>query len=99
MNHNSDLKLKSIAEKFYINNSYLSNTFSVKTGMRFNDYVTTVKMARARYLLVNTQLKTYEIGYELGYHDINYFSKLFKRYYRENPSEYRSSLKGEDYQI
>lgn len=99
INHNSDLKLKSIAEKFYINNSYLSNAFSVKTGMRFNDYVTIVKMARARYLLVNTQLKTYEIGYELGYHDINYFSKLFKRYYGENPSEYRNGLKGEDYQI
>lgn len=98
-NHNSDLKLKVIAEKFYINNTYLSNTFAIKSGTRFNDYVTMVKMARARYLLINTQLKTYEIGYEIGYHDINYFSKLFKRYYGENPSEYRNNLKGEDYQI
>jgi two-component system response regulator YesN len=92
-NHNSDLKLKVIAEKFYINNTYLSNTFATKTGIRFNDYVTMVKMARAKYLLINTKLKTYEIGYQLGYHDINYFSKLFKKYYGKNPSEYRINLK------
>ncbi len=90
-NHNSELKLKVIAEKFYINNTYLSNTFATKTGIRFNDYVTMVKMARAAYLFINTQLKTYEVGYQLGYHDINYFSKLFKKYYGENPSEYRNS--------
>lgn len=90
-NYDSDLKLKVIAEKFYINNTYLSNNFATKTGIRFNDYVTMVKMARAGYLFINTQLKTYEVGYQLGYHDINYFSKLFKKYYGENPSEYRNS--------
>jgi len=89
-NHNSDLKLKVIADKFYINNTYLSNTFATKTGIKFNDYVTTVKMERAKYLFINTSLKTYEVGYQLGYHDINYFSKLFKKYYGENPSEYRN---------
>lgn len=89
-NSNSDLKLKVIAEKFYINNTYLSNTFAMKTGIHFNDYATKVKMARARYLLINTKLKTYEVGYQIGYHDINYFSKLFKKYYGKNPSEYRN---------
>ena len=97
-NSNSNLKLKSIAEKFYINNTYLSNTFATKTGVGFNDYVTTVKMARAKYLFINTQLKTYEIGYQIGYHDINYFSKLFKKYYGKNPSEYRN-IASDNYQI
>lgn len=98
-NHDSDIKLKVIAEKFYINNTYLSNSFATKTGVRFNDYVTMVKMGRARYLFANTMLKTYEIGYQLGYHDINYFSKLFKKYYGENPSEYRNCLKNKDSSI
>lgn len=97
-NSDSDLKLKVIAEKFYINNTYLSNTFATKTGIGFNEYVTMVKMARAKYLFVNTQLKTYEIGYQIGYHDINYFSKLFKKHYGKNPSEYRN-LKFDNYQI
>lgn len=90
-NSDSDLKLKIIAKKFYINNTYLSNTFAIKTGMRFNDYITMVKMARAKYLFINTQLKTYEVGYKIGYRDINYFSKLFKKYYGKNPSEYKNA--------
>lgn len=92
-NHSGDLKLKMISEKFYINKTYLSNTFSAKSGIKFNDYMTMVKMARAKYLFINTKLKTYEVGYQLGYHDINYFSKLFKKYYGENPSDFRNNLK------
>ncbi|HBC25979.1 MAG TPA: DNA-binding response regulator, partial [Ruminococcaceae bacterium] len=74
----------------YINNSYLSNTFALKTGMHYNNYVTMVKMARARYLFQTTDLKAYEVGYQLGYHDINYFSRLFKKYSGKSPAEYRS---------
>ncbi|MDF1493416.1 response regulator transcription factor [Caproiciproducens sp. CPB-2] len=85
-----DIKLKVLAEKFYINNTYLSNTFVVKTGMHYNSFVTMVKMARAEYLFKNTDLKTYEICYQLGYHDINYFSRLFKSYIGKSPAEYRS---------
>ncbi len=85
-----DVKLKVLAEKFYINNTYLSNTFAVKTGMHYNNFVTMVKMARAEYLFKNTDLKTYEVGYQLGYHDINYFSRLFKNYCGKSPAQYRS---------
>ena len=85
-----NIKLKALAEKFYINNTYLSNTFAVKTGMHYNNYVTMVKMARARHLFQTTDLKAYEVGYQLGYHDINYFSRLFKKYSGKSPAEYRS---------
>lgn len=90
-NFESDIKLKTVAEKFYINNTYLSNTFAAKAGIKYNDYVTLVKLGRAKYLLTNTTLKTYEIGYQLGYHDINYFSKLFKKYYGQSPTEWRNT--------
>ena len=97
-NSDSDLKLKVISEKFYVNNTYLSNTFANKAGIRFNEYTTKIKMIRAHYLLVNTNMKTYEIGNKIGYHDINYFSKLFKKYYGQTPSEYRN-MENYDYQI
>ena len=92
-NSKNDLKLKSIAEKFYINSTYLSNIFIKKTGISFNDYVTMIKMERARYFLYNTKLKTAEISYEVGYRDVNYFSKIFKKYYGENPSALRNKIK------
>ena len=88
-NSEKEIKLKSIADKFYINNTYLSNTFALKTGVGFNEYVTKIKMARGKYILLNTNKKTYEVGYALGYHDIKYFSRLFKKYNGMNPSEYR----------
>lgn len=86
----ADLKLKVLAQKFYMNPTYLSSTFPVKTGMHFNDYVTQVKMARAEYLLRNTGLKIYDVSYRLGYHDIDYFSRRFKKYYGRSPVAYRS---------
>lgn len=97
-NPDCNLRLKFISEKFYVNNTYLSNTFANKIGIGFNEYITMIKMARAQYLLVNTKLKTYEICYKMGYHDINYFSRLFKKYYGKSPSEYRNVEVG-NYQI
>ncbi|WP_024834420.1 response regulator transcription factor [Ruminiclostridium josui] len=97
-NPEADLKLKIISEKFYMNNTYLSNSFANKTGIHFNDYITLIKMSRAEYLLKNSNLKTYEVGYQIGYRDINYFMKQFKKVFGKSPSEYRNT-KYCDYQI
>jgi len=97
-NPEKDLKLKVVAEKFFINNTYLSNSFPVKTGIHFNDYVTMVKLTRAEYLIKSTNLKTYEVGYQIGYRDINYFMKQFKKFYGLSPSELRNT-EYYDYQI
>lgn len=97
-NPEADLKLKIISEKFFMNNTYLSNSFAIKTGIHFNDYITMIKMARAEYLFKNSSLKAYEIGYQIGYRDINYFMKQFKKVYGRSPTEYRNTDYA-DYQI
>ena len=89
-NPESDLKLKIISEIFFMNNTYLSNVFFTKTGIHYSDYVTLIKMTRAEYLLRNTNLKTFEITYQLGYRDINYFLKQFKKVYGYNITQYRN---------
>lgn len=94
----SDLKLKVLAARFFINNTYLSNTFYTKTGIHFNDYITIIKMSRAEYLFKYSDQKIYEISYQLGYKDINYFSKQFKKIYGLSPTEYRNN-EVRDYQI
>jgi two-component system, response regulator YesN len=97
-NPEANLKLKVLAARFYLNSTYLSNTFHTKTGIHFNDYITLVKMSRAEYLFKYTEEKIYEISYRLGYKDINYFSRQFKKNYGLSPTEYRNS-KISDYQI
>ena len=64
-NSNGNIKIKVGLIKLYINNTYLSNTFAARTDIRFNDYVTMVKMKSINYLFTNTQLKTYEVGYKI----------------------------------
>ena len=88
-NPESDLKQKTIAQKLYINSSYLSTVFAAQTGMRFVDYLTAVKLKRAAYLLMNTTLSVSEIAERLDYKDIGYFSRLFKTRFGMPPSQYR----------
>ncbi|MGN0182206.1 MAG: DNA-binding response regulator [Candidatus Ornithomonoglobus sp.] len=88
-NPESDLKQKTIAAEHYINSSYLSTVFSTQTQVRFVDYLTTIKLKRAGWLLQNTALKVTEIAARLDYKDIGYFSRVFKRQYGVTPTEYR----------
>ena len=88
-NPESALKQKTIAQKLYINSSYLSTVFAAQTGMRFVDYLTAVKLRRAAYLLMNTTLSIGEIASRLDYKDISYFSRLFKTRFGMPPSQYR----------
>ena len=88
-NPESDIRLKTLAAKMYVNSSYLSTVFAARTGIRFVDYLTGVKLRRAAYLLTNSSLKVSEIAERLDYKDIGYFSRIFKSSYGMPPSEYR----------
>ncbi|MCD7855398.1 MAG: helix-turn-helix domain-containing protein [Clostridiales bacterium] len=85
----SSLRQKDIAAELHINSTYLSTVFTAHTKIRFVDYVTVVKMKRAAYLLQKTKLKITDISERLGYKDMGYFSRLFKKEYEVPPSEYR----------
>lgn len=90
LNHpEGDLKQKTVAEELYINRSYLSTVFAVQTGVNFVDYVNTVRMKRAAYLLKNTKRKVIDIAGVVGYKDMGYFLKKFKAKYGVTPSQYR----------
>jgi len=88
-NPESDIRQKTLASKMYMNSSYISTVFAAKTGGRFVDYLTTVKLRRAAYLLTNSTLKVNEIAARLDYKDIGYFSRMFKARYGMTPSAYR----------
>lgn len=95
-NPQMDLKLKTVAENVFLNYSYLSTNFSSKMGIRYNEYITRVKMERASFLLENTDMKIYEICSEVSYRDTNYFTRQFKKMYGQSPSEYKEALRGND---
>lgn len=84
-----EITLQEISEKFFISRNYFCTVFKQETGENFIEYVTKVKMERARVLLKEYDYKAYEIGKLLGYQETPYFSKLFKRHTGLSPSEYR----------
>lgn len=84
-----DLKLKALSEKFYMNYSYLSSSFSSKLNEKYTNYINMVKMEKAAYLLEYTEMKIYEVCRLLSFQDVNYFTRQFQKYYGKSPREYR----------
>lgn len=87
----SDAKftIKTIADSLFVNKNYLADTFKKETGLTLGDYLTEVKIYRAKVLLQTTQLKLYEISDLLGYRHAEYFSRVFKKETGLTPQNYR----------
>ncbi len=92
-NVDSEINLSLIAEALNMNKNYLCEVFKQKTGISLLEYMTKVKMERAKILLAQGDLKSYEIADKLAYKDAEYFSKLFKKYTKISPIEFRNNIK------
>ena len=88
---NENISLKSTAANFGFSPNHFSGIFSQETGQTFIEYLTNVRMERAKELLRSTPMKTSEIGFEVGYHDPHYFSYIFKKTQNMTPKEYRNA--------
>ncbi|WP_321003135.1 helix-turn-helix domain-containing protein [Eisenbergiella porci] len=84
----SEISLNEIAGKFYLNPYYLSQLFKKKTGMTYQNYVTMLRMEKAKQLLRQDR-KVYEVCEQVGYSDTAYFSRVFEKTVGCKPSEYR----------
>ncbi|MNZ43477.1 Arabinose operon regulatory protein [compost metagenome] len=84
------ISLEEIAERLYMNPSYFSRLFKKETGETFIEYVTRMKMRRAKELLDQTAAPVGKICETLGYDNQSYFIKLFKSFSGVTPVEYRS---------
>jgi two-component system response regulator YesN len=83
-----DLRLADLAEKVYISRNYLSNIFRDATGETFNDYVTKMRIEKAKSLLAEGKLMVYEIAERVGYKNVPYFTTLFKKHTGRNPTDF-----------
>lgn len=85
-----EISLNTVAARVNISPSYFSSIFSQEMGVTFVEYLTGVRMEKAKELLMCSNLKTSEIGYEVGYKDSHYFGYLFKKTVGCTPKEYRA---------
>ena len=88
----ADLSLNALAGDLNVNPSYLSSQFKKETGSTLTDYVNRKKVEHAILLLNSTSLQIQTIALHCGVPDVNYFTKLFKKYIHKTPKEYRDSI-------
>lgn len=94
-----NIDLSTISKHFSISKNYFCNLFRSEVGETFLTYVRKVKIAHAKILFQRGSYKIYEVSKLLGYEDINYFSKTFKKFAGVTPSEYKNSLQSMDLNI
>lgn len=84
-----DICLDTIAKNVHLSPAYVSAMFKKEKNINISDYIIKIRIERAKYLLITTDMKTYEISEEIGYVNSQYFSVLFKRNAGASPTEYR----------
>lgn len=90
---NEDMSLQSVASNVNVSSNHFSAIFRKETGETFIEYLTNVRMEKAKELLICTSMKTSEVGFEVGYKDPHYFSYIFKKIQGMSPKEYRKLKK------
>lgn len=87
--------LKEVASHVHLNPSYFSVLFKEQMQMTFIEYVTRLRIQKAKELLLETKLPIAEIACRVGYQTTKYFNKVFREYEGYSPGIYRNEVKGE----
>lgn len=88
-NYRNNLSLEFISSLLYVNRSYLSRVFKNKTGETFVDYLNNIRIEHAKELLCTTDKKMYAIAKLVGYDNVKYFFRVFKKKMGCTPEQYR----------
>ncbi|KAB8134168.1 response regulator [Gracilibacillus oryzae] len=92
-NHlNENITIPKIASQVYMNPTYFCEYFKTQSGETVLDYVTRVRIEKAKEILLTSDCKINEVSVKVGYSDTKYFSKLFKKFYGEVPSKYKNRM-------
>ncbi|MDF2958957.1 MAG: hypothetical protein K0S39_692 [Paenibacillus sp.] len=84
-----ELTLEVISDHVHVSPAYFSRLFQKETGKTFTDYLTEIRINRAKSLLQRTALPVYDIAERVGYRNSRYFLKLFKETVGLTPTEFR----------
>jgi len=89
---NESLSVKSISEYVMRSAPYVCTFFKSETGQTLNQYITEYRVEKARALLEDPRYKITDVADRVGYTDVNYFGKIFRKTVGLTPSEYRGKM-------
>ncbi|NLL01383.1 MAG: helix-turn-helix transcriptional regulator, partial [Clostridiales bacterium] len=88
-NYHKDISLDDVSRILDISPYYFSKLFKEETGENFIEYLTNMRIEKAKHLLMHSGKNIKNICIETGYSDPNYFSRIFKKQVGVTPTEYR----------
>jgi two-component system response regulator YesN len=88
-----NITLKKISDQLHFNCAYLGQKFKRHVNMTFNEYLLQQRMEKAKRLLLETDMKIYEIAHRVGYSEVDWFYKKFKEYTGTSANEFRKKMK------
>lgn len=88
----SDLSLNEVASASNMSSCYFAVIFKQEVGKTFIEYLTLIRIEKAKELLTISGMRSYEISYKIGYENPTYFSSIFKRTTGLTPTEYRKNV-------
>jgi two-component system, response regulator YesN len=91
-NYSRDLTLKTVADEIYVSTWYLSKLLKKETGDNFINILNDIRVEKAKNLLKDPKYKIYEIAGEVGFTDVPYFTKIFKKVTGSTPMEYKNNI-------
>lgn len=90
LHFHQEITLEDLSREVGLSKSYLSTLFKKEIGKSIVEYITELRMAKAKELILKSDLKIFEIAEKVGINDPKYFSKLFKRTVGLSPNEYKN---------
>jgi len=88
--HQGDkMSLREVAKAVNTSTSHFCRTFKKVTGLNFTEYLSRVRIGKAKNLLMNPNLRVTEIAYGVGFQSLPHFNKMFKRFAGVSPSAFR----------
>lgn len=93
--YQNNMSLKTLAYKYKMNPSYLGQIFQKEVGKSFSQFLNETRNRKAKELILSTNMRMQEIAFSVGYVEISYFYRMFRKQYGVSPASLRE-MKGVD---
>ena len=90
-NQADPIDLDKVAQAMHVSTFYFCKMFKRATGLTFTDYLSRVRVEKAKTLLLNPHLRISEIAYDVGFQSLTHFNRMFRKIVGQSPTAYRDS--------
>ena len=87
--HEDPVSLEEVAKAMHVSTFYFCKMFKKATGLTFTDYLSRIRVEKAKTLLLNPHLRVSEIAYMVGFQSLTHFNRVFRSLTGESPSHFR----------